>query len=225
MNWLVIIVIVIMFIFIIIPFLKLTTYIKYSHNGTDDECIIQFRILFGLIRYTVKVPVLAIDKESPSLVVKEETGNDSEKNEKKRKINVFEFIYDLEQFQRFLTHVFGFHTIVRNFMAKINVNKLSWYTEIGTGDAAITGSISGIIWGIKGNLIGIFSNLFRLDVSPSIEVIPKFQEVEVATQFECMVSYRIGHAILAGLKVLSHWRKGKPFLKNPVRNARRDMNV
>ncbi|UCZ52285.1 DUF2953 domain-containing protein [Bacillus shivajii] len=224
MKWILIILLVIIIFMFILAILKLTLYVSYSHNGQDDEGLIQFRLLFGFIRYTVKIPLLAIDKESPSLVIEEETGIGSDV-EKKRKFNVFEFIYDLEQFERFLTHVFGFHTIVRNFMAKIHVNKLSWYTEIGTGDAALTGSISGVVWGIKGNVVGFAAHLFQLNVSPSIDVVPKFQEMELATKFECMVSFRIGHAILAGLKVIRHWQKGKPFLQNPVRNARRDMNV
>lgn len=221
------IVAVIFMLILLLCVMKLKIYISYSHNGEDDELTLQVRTLFGLLRFTRKIPLLAIDDESPAVVFEEQDESALFKKEKKEKFTLRRFLDDIRLFQRFLKHVIGFHTIVRKWMARVSMHDFSWSTTIGTGDAALTGSVSGMLWGIKGNILGIVSNYLRMRNRPVIDITPDFQQIVVKTTFSCMVSFRLGYAILAGIKVLRHWKKGKMlFQKNNVeQTARRDIHV
>ncbi|MDQ0255022.1 hypothetical protein J2S74_002404 [Evansella vedderi] len=204
-------------------FIKMKVLINYSHNGQDDELSLQFRTL-GFIKYSVNLPLLAIDDETPSVVYEEKRQSALGEKDIKEKFTLHRFLDDLKHFHRFLKHVVGFHTILRKFMQKMSIDKFLWESEIGTGDAALTGSASGLLWGIKGNTLGVISNYMNWKTKPQISVVPQFQQMLLKTSFECMVSFRIGHAILAGLKVLRHWKKGRTLFKS-TDTAGRDINV
>ncbi|ADU31492.1 DUF2953 domain-containing protein [Evansella cellulosilytica] len=217
---------ILFFLLLLIPFLKMRVTMNYIHNGKDDELTLQLKTFFGLIKYEMNFPLLAIDDESASLVFEEKSKSALGEKKKKKKFTVNEFIDDIIHFERLLKHVVGFHTIVRKFLKKMSLEKLNWETHIGTGDAALTGSSSGILWGIKGNVIGIVSNYMKLKVRPNILIQPQFQQMVLKTSFSCIVSFRIGHAILAGLKVLRHWKKGRTlFKKSTEQTSGRDINV
>lgn len=205
-------------------FIKIKIFISYAHNGKDDELTLRIQVL-RFIKYKVQLPMLAVDDESPSVVYEEKREGPLGKKEIKEKFTVQRFIDDLRLLQRFLKHVVGFHTIVRKFMKKTSIDDFHWTTKIGTGDAALTGSASGVIWGIKGNALGIITNYMKLKTTPEIEVLPDFQQMMLKTTFKCMVSFRLGHAMLAGLKVLRHWKKGKTLFKGTDETAGRDLNV
>ncbi|MBU9721119.1 MULTISPECIES: DUF2953 domain-containing protein [Bacillaceae] len=207
-----------------IIFLKIKVFISYVHDGKDDELILQFKTFFNLIKYKITIPVLAVDDESPSVVYKEKRESALGTKEISEKYTLHRFLDDMKHFERFVKHVIGLHTIVRKFMSKVSVNEFHWKTLIGAGDAAITGSASGLLWAIKGNTIGIMSHYMQVKAEPKIYIEPEFQQLMVKTSFKCMVSFRIGHAILAGIKVLRHWKKGRTLFKVNT-DAGRDMNV
>jgi hypothetical protein len=48
---------------------------------------------------------------------------------------------------------------------------------------------------------------------PQLTVTPHFQAAVIHTELTCMFQFRIGHAILAGLKLIKFWKGGKPRLK------------
>ncbi|MDG5787005.1 DUF2953 domain-containing protein [Evansella sp. AB-P1] len=207
-----------------IVFLKIKVNVTYMHNGKDDNLSLRFKVLF--FRYTVEVPVLAIDDESPSIVYKEERKSAIGEKEINEKFTLHRFLDDVKHFERFIKHVVGFHTIVRKFMKNVSVNEFYWETQMGAGDAALTGSSSGILWAIKGNAIGIMANYMKLKTEPKIKIDPQFQQMVLKTAFKCMVSFRIGHAILAGIKVLRHWKKGRTLFKKSMdQSSGRDLNV
>ena len=96
----------------------------------------------------------------------------------------------------------------------------------GAGDAAVTGSFTGILWALKGNVIGLVSNYFKLKQQPQIIVEPKFDQLMLNTSFSCIFSFRIGHAILAGIRFVRHFKKGRQFFsKNLEQRSGRKINV
>ncbi|MCD8508681.1 MAG: DUF2953 domain-containing protein [Bacillus sp. (in: Bacteria)] len=204
--------------------IKIKIFASYEHNGRDDELTLQIQVL-RFIKYKVQVPLLAVDDESASIVYEEKRQSPLGEKQIKEKFTVHRFIDDVKHFQRLLKHVVGFHTIVRKFMQKMSVNEFYWATQLGTGDAAITGSATGAIWAIKGNVLGILTNYMKIKTMPEIYVNPDFQQMLLKTSFKCMVSFRLGHAMLAGLKVLRHWKKGKTLFKGTDETAGRDLNV
>ncbi len=45
---------------------------------------------------------------------------------------------------------------------------------------------------------------------PNLSVTPHFQFAILQTQLTCIFQFRIGHAILAGLKLIKFWKGGRP---------------
>ena len=194
-------------------------YIHYSHVKDDDSLKIKFRAWFGLISYTIDVPLIKIDDNSPALVVEEEikTGQEEEvKSEKRSQFFAEDILNGFKDMEHLLKHVVSLHHIIRHFLKKIMIKKFEWHTIIGTGEAAYTGMITGAVWAVKGSIIGIISHYFKLRVNPILSVQPHFQLPVSQTTFQCMLQFRIGHAMFAGIKLIKFWKGGRPQFKSKL---------
>jgi hypothetical protein len=94
---------------------------------------------------------------------------------------------------------------------------MEWNSMIGIGDAARTGTLVGALWIVKGSIIGVISNYIRLKEMPKLSITPNFQQAISQTRFSCMIQFRIGNAMLAGIKLVKYWKGGKPkFRTKPL---------
>ncbi|MFC4022520.1 DUF2953 domain-containing protein [Oceanobacillus longus] len=91
---------------------------------------------------------------------------------------------------------------ITEVLQKVRLHHYSWVTVGGTGDAFSTGIASGGIWTIKGIITGFFLEKVQLECKPKIHVEPHFQQRYLRTDFDCMVSIRIGQAIRALIKLI-----------------------
>jgi hypothetical protein len=208
-----------LFLFILIIFTKLTIFVNYFHHNDNDNLTIEFRIWFGLIKYKKNLPLIKIDDNSPSLVAKSnsQTGNSSNE-EKKSEHNVHQIGKDdlmktLKNTKEFIQRVFQLNIIVRKFFEKVSVKQFEWHTMIGVGDAAQTGIIAGAIWTLKGSIVGLLSHYLKLKQMPNLSVTPQFQLALIQTRLSCIFQFRIGHAILAGLKLIKFWKGERQHIK------------
>lgn len=207
--WLLLSLSILLLLLILIILTKLTILVQYYHHNDNDDLRLEFRIWFGLIKYKKHIPLIKIDDNSPSIVVKDETSD--------KKTNQFtpdDFLTNLKNSKELLKHVIGMNVIVRNFFRKVSIKKFEWHSLIGIGDAAYTGMATGALWGIKGGIIGLLSHFLKLKEMPHLTVTPHFQAAVIQTQFTCMFQFRIGQAILAGLKLIKFWKGGKPHFKS-----------
>ncbi|WP_231893410.1 DUF2953 domain-containing protein [Rossellomorea aquimaris] len=206
----------ILFIFILILITKITITLSLYHGNDNDHFKVKMRAWYGLIKYTIDIPLVKLDDDGPNIVVEEESKKGDESNPSKKKtskITPSEFINSLHDTKEMIVHVQSFHHIIRKFTKKVKLDKVQWKTLFGTGDAASTGTLTGIIWGMKGSIVGILSGYMKLQSMPHLEVIPTFQKAIIQTQFSCIIQFRIGNAILVGLKILRYWRGGKGEFK------------
>jgi len=202
---------------LLLLFTKTTIHIRYYHAKDNDDLTIQAKLLFGLIRYKKKIPLIKIDDDSPTIVVKEETSiNDSEATDTKKtkQFSPEDLLNTLDNAKELLLHVVGFHRIIRSFLSKVIIKNIEWSSIVGLGDAAHTGAISGAIWAVKGSVIGIISQYMRMQNMPKINIYPQFQRVASETLFTCMFQFRIGHAMFAGIKIIKFWKGGFPQIKS-----------
>lgn len=213
--WIVIIlfVILILLIFLLIV-TKITVNIFFQHEQDNDQLTIKFRALFGLVRYTVDVPLVKVDKDTGSVVVQEKTKmGDAQQKSKDKSFSPKEIWQSIEDTYQLVRHVVGLHEIIRRFMAKIEVKHLEWHTNIGVGDAAYTGMLVGTIWSVKGGVVGIIGNKMILRTTPNITVTPYFQQFTSQTLLKCMIRFRTGNAIMAGIRIVKYWKGGMPNFK------------
>lgn len=197
---------------------KLTVTLSLYHGNDNDHFKVKLRAWFGLIKYTIDIPLVKLDDDGPNVVFEEEKkkGNESNPSNKKvskKKITPNDFINSLNDTKEIIIHVQSLHRIIRSFLKKVKLDHVQWKTLFGTGDAASTGTLTGTIWGMKGSIIGILSGYMRLQSMPVIEVTPTFQHAVIQTQFSCIIQFRIGNAILVGFKILRYWRGGMAKFK------------
>ena len=217
---------VLLFLFILIIITKLTILVNYYHHNDNDDLKVEFRVWFGLIKYKLNVPLIKIDDNSPSLVVKSHShmGETAAENpeHKVKQITKKDVTTNLKKTKELLEKVFNLHVIVRKFFRKVTIKNLEWDSFIGVGDAAYTGMATGALWAAKGSIIGLLSQYLRLKEMPYLSVTPHFQAAVIQTRLTCMFQFRIGHAILAGLKLIKFWKSGKPRVKrkNNVKNEK-----
>lgn len=211
MKWLILVIAILLFIFILIILTKLKIHITYSHKQKDDHFRLKLHAWGGIIRYTIKIPVIKVADDSASIVYKEEKGIDADNagQEAVKEFTAEEMVNSLENMKKFIKHVFGLHILVRKFLRKVKVKTFQWHSLIGTGDAVLTGICVGGSYAIKGSIIGLLSRYIRFIKAPIYSITPDYKKPSASTSFFCIVEFRIGHAIVAGIKIFRYWKGGK----------------
>ncbi|MEJ9371808.1 DUF2953 domain-containing protein, partial [Schinkia azotoformans] len=129
----------------------------------------------------------------------------------------------VRQAKEFLEHVVNLRGIMKRFINSITIHKLEWNSSFGLGDAAQTGMATGVLWSLKGSIVGILAHYMRLKTKPVLAITPHFLENVVRTKVICIFSFRIGHAILGGLRVVKYWKSTKGG-KQHVRTSNSGLN-
>ncbi|WP_026701384.1 DUF2953 domain-containing protein [Salibacterium aidingense] len=194
---------------------SVTLHVLYQKKQQD----IRVKITMWHVFYkTIHLPMIALEEETGSIVMKEETKSTPGKSEEKDiKETPEEMKSQMESFRLWLSHVNELRPLLFSFLNKWKIKKLCWRSRFGTGDAAWTGFLSGSCWTVKHMAVGLLSAVCRLKCTPEVEISPDFQNQRFEAEFLCMVTVRLGHAIITGIRVLKHlkgnvfalWQKAK----------------
>jgi hypothetical protein len=217
MKWILLIVLIILAILFLIIISKLKVLVQINHSPKNQDIKIRLSTWFGLFRYTIHIPLLKLDDDSPSVVVKhEEKSNLKKENvkDKKKKFTPKEIIQAIQDAGSILEHVVNFHKIIKKFLQKVSITKIEWDTVFGIGDAAQTGIFVGVGWSVKGCILGIVSQYMNLKAQPKISITPLFQQLYSETKIECIFHFRVGNAMLAGIRLVKYWKGGLPKFKS-----------
>ncbi|WP_088103828.1 DUF2953 domain-containing protein [Halalkalibacter urbisdiaboli] len=215
MVWLIVASVIIL-LFLIILIAKITIEVHYRHKFDDD--LLEIKVSVWKMRvYTFSAPLIKFDFKSRSIVVDEEMEIGGQEKSKIASITKDIILKDLRKMNEVLQHVAGLHKIIKRFLSRISVHELNWKSGFGIGDAAHTGQLLGTVWMLKGSIIGVIGNYMKMKQLPKVAVTPHFQGTISYTNLSCMFSFRVGHAILAGLMIVRHWkRRPKLFQSHPI---------
>lgn len=216
---LIILAIILLVIYILIS--KLTIKIHYYHGDDNDQLKVTVKALFGLISKKIDVPVIKLKKDSPEVVVEEKSSNSADSERKKTTLISFEdFFTSMKDTKKIIQHIKDGNHIIKHFLKRMIVRKFIWHSAIGTRDAALTGKINGAAWGVKGFAQMMLYKYFSVRCKPIYSITPHFNRTLSVTDFHCIITIRIGYAILTAIKLIRHWKGGKvhlpasPFSKN-----------
>ena len=81
----------------------------------------------------------------------------------------------------------------------MKINGWKWHTQIGAGDAASTGIVTGYAWGQKVWLLELSDNICILSTYQNLKL-PQFSRKGFASRCELTASFRIFRAIKTGVK-------------------------
>ena len=98
---------------------------------------------------------------------------------------------------------------LRKLMFHIECTKWNWHTTIGTGDPVSVAITSGIIWGIKGSLLGLASQYMRLTGKPIMQVQPLYNVEFFNSEWSCVLKLKLGQALVAAVVVQIRLRMNK----------------
>ncbi|GAY77576.1 hypothetical protein NBRC111894_3130 [Sporolactobacillus inulinus] len=88
----------------------------------------------------------------------------------------------------------------------IQITQVVWVTTCGTGDAAETAMLCGLIWTVKASLLP-WVNAMSSD-HPRINVVPAYQRKCLNSALSCMFQMRFGDAIAMIRKLRSQLKEG-----------------
>ncbi|WP_139693329.1 DUF2953 domain-containing protein [Sporolactobacillus terrae] len=88
----------------------------------------------------------------------------------------------------------------------IQMTHVVWVTTCGTGDAAETAMVCGLIWAVKASLLP-WVNAMSAD-HPRINVVPAYQRKCLNSALSCMFQMRFGDAIAMIRKLRSQLKEG-----------------
>ncbi|ART77623.1 hypothetical protein B4U37_16865 [Sutcliffiella horikoshii] len=215
--WAIIIFAIIIFLLVMVLVTKITIHFYYHHQQDNDQMTVKLSAWYGLLRYTIDVPLISVDKDTASIHVEEKTkvggGDPSQGKQKEKDFSPKEIWQSFEDTYELVRHVVGMHEIVRRLLSRMEVKHLEWHSNIGLGDAAHTGMFVGAGWSIKGGIVGFLSNYTDFRAKPELSITPYFQYTVSQTMFKCMIRFRIGYAMLAGIRIVKYWKGGRPKFK------------
>ncbi|KAB2338838.1 DUF2953 domain-containing protein [Cytobacillus depressus] len=220
MKWVLIAIIIFVIIFITILFSKLKVYFRYDHLNDDDHIKVEFRAWFGLIRYKIEMPLIKIDDNSPTVVVKQEKSMKQESvNKDTKQFGAQDLLNYFHDVKAILHSVVSLNRIIKKFLRKVTIRQFDWHTSFGLGDAAYTGMFTGAFWAMKGSIIGVISHFMKLKTPPNLSITPQFQFALSQTSISCIFYFRIGHAMLAGIKLMKYWKGGRTIFRTKSLSA------
>jgi hypothetical protein len=203
-------------IIVLFAFVPVQVHVRYSRIREDDHIYVRVRALF--ITYTIEMPTAKlIAKVHSGELLNWTIARGLQTREKKRG----SFTLTLEKIEKIkklwyfsLENIYGYKTWLRRTLRIVKVEEFRWQTEMGIGDAAVTGTLIGLLWSVKGAVLSLISNFFTLNTQPRIDVRPRFHETVFITNVSCIFKFWVGQAMFAGIRMVFYWLREGHIWRN-----------
>lgn len=186
--------------------------IAYNRVGENDHLVVEISAWFRLIRRKYELPVLLLKQTQEGTELKakvEKVSGQSVMDESIQDVTSRQVKQWKNKYQDLLKRVHDLQPVVRAFVRQIRCSRLEWHTVLGTGEAAETGTLLGLAWGVKSMLVSVFSGAVSLRSIPRLSVQPVWNQAVIRTQFRCVLHVWLGHVLLAGIRLLLCWQIGR----------------
>lgn len=212
MHWFWGVLLVLFLLLILIMITPIKIFLDYHRKQENDIFTIHIQI-WKLIKLNYELPMinLKLDKKNqPEVVAKvKNEGNVLSNTESKRSIDTEDVESWLNRVQELIERVQDFYPILRQTLRHVYCEKLQWQTVIGTGDAAATGTLIGLVLGIKNMLASMLSYYISLQEMPRISVEPMWNATIIRTELSCVIFFRVGRVIVALVRIVIKMKKGR----------------
>lgn len=193
---------------IFISLLRVRFDVEYHRREQDDNLIVKMSLLRGLIHYKSEVPTIDLEQRFFTPVLKMASEIDKVAfdpvEEKELKVGIPITLRLVRRLPAMLKEGWRrfdrYNSVLHYLFRFVRCRRFYWRTEIGLNDAAYTGIMVGILWGVKSFLYKNFrSKIGFMSERPAIEVVPDYFNNKLALDLSCIFDIRIGHIIIAGL--------------------------
>ncbi|MBM7564439.1 DUF2953 domain-containing protein [Paenibacillus sacheonensis] len=188
---------------------------RIKRVGEDDDAELRIRALFGVVHYHWQLPemkVQGLGMELKRELTAENIGG-SDSSVKKSSVNASSIVQSINWTHALLRHTDDLLGWVRRTLNHIRITEWKWTSAVGTGDAMWTAMLTGMAWSAKTTVIGVLSQLIRLQTDPEMTVQPVYQQAYFSTEGQFTAKVSFGYAIFAGIMLavkMKHAAKGLP---------------
>lgn len=177
--------------------------IDASRDNEDDKITVGLKTLYGLIKLKTEIPFLIITFENgkPVLKFKVEVANEKRNKLLARFTKLFSIEEGESLYKAYKNKKNKVTPLISYLAKKIKITDIKLKLDIGTGDAAATGVLYGIIWTVIGNIMTATKSYLNIN-KPKIIVVPVFSQVQLSIDFSCIISMKSGHIINAGIRAI-----------------------
>lgn len=198
-------VILIIYIFLMIIFLiilsEIECDIKFHRIKDDDNIKVQVKMFFGLIKFNLVISYLDMIVNKRLKVGFNVRGKLKTKKEVAGKRNIF----DIEEIKRmYHKSRLIIHKYKKSFeyiLSKVKLDSLSWETELGLEDAALTAICAGALWSVKYNILSAISQRYR-PRKTYINVVPNYSNIIFEVDLNCIIRVRIANIIITAMRLV-----------------------
>lgn len=103
------------------------------------------------------------------------------------------YLFLPEQYREYIT-------VVQGMEQKGRFTRFVWFSTLGLPDPALTGVLYGLVWELKGTIMGVLQSGYELSCQPRIKLTPSFLHSGFDTLIDCIFKIRLGHIICAGIR-------------------------
>ncbi|WP_046944935.1 DUF2953 domain-containing protein [Bacillus cereus] len=209
MLWFAVIIGIVILLIVCILLSKISLKFTFLYTEVEKQCLLQLKI--WRIKYTFDIL-----KRTKKL--QQNIGQKIEKAEEEGGIEN-KILAQLDSIGELITKMREVHTMSKDFLKKVEINQWRWHSQIGTGDAASTGIVTGFAWSTKGMVVGVIEQYMHIIDIPELEITPVFQGKGFASRCELTASFHIYWIVRTALILLIFRKKqhsaGKASYKNP----------
>lgn len=215
MNGWYIVLIGIISLFIIIWFTVIHIRLEYNRVEENDELLVEFTT-WRFIRYKKMIPLLDLNNEGVQYKEKSktETGGSVQTEKKGKGLFTPQDFYNLKRkIDWWLRRVHDLNKIMKKTFKRVGCDQLEWNTKIGLGEAAATGTFTGVVWSIQSCIVAVIAHYISLRSMPKMNVLPNFHNKLLETHLLLRLRFRVGSGLIAILQIYMNFirkvRKGK----------------
>lgn len=192
--------------------IKAVVDLRYTRSDEQDHLVISLKALHGLWNFSMILPTFQFEwDEGPQLKVDQKTQSGTGSiNKAKRQVR-FRF-WRQSFFYRLFPKISGILSELQKVHVKFNrgihCTFLKCHIGVGFHDPVKTALVVGSLWGIVYSSLARFYRQVTMDTDhPEVQIIPQFQNPGFSCEIRCIFNLRMGHIIIAGLKLLLIYRR------------------
>ncbi|MGE5380446.1 MAG: DUF2953 domain-containing protein [Methylocystaceae bacterium] len=195
LTWILIGILVLIATILLLP---LTTIIKFSWDKESRGLDLKFIPGIKMLKYEKNWTLQELETDEASIVEENKIGQNKKLNSKEQHVKFSEL-----NFGKFLWAWYWWNSkTARRSFKRIRLKSLVWETSFSTGDVALTGVATGLVWAVKGWLLGLTGSRLTLE-QVRVEVWPQWDDRSLQTRFDCIVNTRLVHII--GMSITAVW--------------------
>lgn len=190
---------------VIICLIKVNVVIEYNRQGVNDNFVLSFLALKGLIKYKYEIPKIDVNKKGVKFKrLKERGKKEKDTSKKKGKMGYRYLIKKIETFRNFQKkYNVLLEKVYKYLRCRIKIRKIDINVVVGTDNAHHTAVLVGICWSAAGLLLSYIQNKLNL-MEKTVNIKPDYMGKKFKVDLFCILSVRIGHIIVVGLISVIH---------------------